>query len=159
VSERLTRVARAALHGSAVLLFATMVALVLAQVVARKFFEPLTWSEELARYVFIWVAFIGWVLATDRRSHIAIAQAVERAGSRWRRALGIFSDVTTLLLMILLLRHGMQLVLNNLDIEAVSLPIPFALVYAAVPLAALAIGWLTLARIGARWHGSEAKLP
>jgi len=41
----------------------------------------------------------------------------------------------------------------------VSLPIPFALVYAAVPLAALAIGWVTLARIGARWHDSEAKLP
>jgi TRAP-type transport system small permease protein len=156
---RALRWARAALHGSAVLLFATMVSLVLAQVVARKFFEPLTWSEELARYLFIWVAFIGWVIATDRRSHIAIAQGVERARPALRRGLGVFGDIATLVLMALLLRHGAQLVLNNLDIEAVSLPIPFALVYAAVPLAALAIGWVTLARIGARWHGSEAKLP
>jgi TRAP-type C4-dicarboxylate transport system permease small subunit len=138
--------ARAALHGSAALLFALMVSLVLAQVVARKFFEPLVWSEELARYLFIWVAFLGWVIATDRRSHIAIAQGVERAGARLRRALGWFADLATLLLMALLLRWGVQLVLNNRDIEAVSLPIPFSVVYAAVPLAAAAIAIVVVVR-------------
>lgn len=150
---RLATWARTALHGSAVLLFALMVGLVLAQVVARKFFEPLVWSEELARYLFIWVAFIGWVIATDRRSHIAIAQGVERAGARLQRALGWFADAATLLLMALLLRHGVQLVLNNRDIEAVSLPIPFSIVYAAVPLAALSIAAVVLVR---RWAGSRA---
>jgi TRAP-type C4-dicarboxylate transport system permease small subunit len=143
---RLVAWARAALHGSAALLFALMVSLVLAQVVARKFFEPLVWSEELARYLFIWVAFLGWVIATDRRSHIAIAQGVERAGARLRRALGWFTDLATLLLMALLLRWGVQLVLNNHDIEAVSLPIPFSVVYAAVPLAAAAIAIVVVVR-------------
>lgn len=131
--------ARAALHGSAALLFALMVSLVLAQVVMRRFFEPLVWSEELARYLFIWVAFLGWIIATDRRSHIAISQGVERAGPRLARALGWFSDLATLALMALLLRWGVQLMLNNRDIEAVTLPIPFSVVYAAVPVAALAI--------------------
>ena len=41
------------------------------------------WSEELARYLFIWVAFLGWVVATERRSHIAITQFSERASPRW----------------------------------------------------------------------------
>lgn len=138
--------ARAALHGSAALLFAVMVGLVLAQVVARKFFEPLVWSEELARYLFIWVAFLGWIIATDRRSHIAIAQGVERAGPRLAGALGWFNDLATLALMALLLRWGAQLVLNNRDIEAVSLPIPFSVVYAAVPIAALAITVVLIVR-------------
>ena len=48
----------------AIVLFVGMLALVLAQVVMRKFFEPLVWSEELARYVFIWVSFVGWVIAS-----------------------------------------------------------------------------------------------
>ena len=61
--ERLSRAAVSVLHGSGIVLFIGMVGLVLAQVVARKFFEPLVWSEELARYTFIWVAFIGWVIA------------------------------------------------------------------------------------------------
>jgi TRAP-type C4-dicarboxylate transport system permease small subunit len=148
--ERLGHAARTALHASAVLLFAVMVLLVLAQVVARRFFEPLTWSEELARYLFIWVAFIGWVIATDRRSHIAIAQGLERARPALQRALGWFADLSTLLLMGLLLRYGLQLVLNNRDIEAVSLPIPFALVYAAVPLAATSIAAIVVVRRLAR---------
>lgn len=148
---RLVGWARAALHGSAALLFAVMVGLVLAQVVMRKFFEPLVWSEELARYLFIWVAFLGWVIATDRRSHIAIAQGVERAGARLARALGWFNDLATLALMALLLRWGVQLVLNNRDIEAVTLPIPFSVVYAAVPVAALAIAvTVILRRVAAR---------
>jgi len=145
-TARLSVWARAALHGSAALLFALMVGLVLAQVLMRKFFEPLVWSEELARYLFIWVAFLGWVIATDRRSHIAIAQGVERAGPRLARALGWFGDLATLLLMALLLRWGVQLVLNNHDIEAVTLPIPFSIVYAAVPLAALAITVILIVR-------------
>ena len=148
--ERVARAARAALHASAVLLFAVMVLLVLAQVVARRLFEPLTWSEELARYLFIWVAFIGWVIATDRRSHIAITQGLERARPGLKWALGWFADLATLALMALLLRHGVQLVLNNLDIEAVSLPIPFALVYAAVPLAAASIALVVVVRRLAR---------
>lgn len=143
---RVVRAARALLHGSAAALFALMVLLVLAQVVARKFFEPLVWSEELARYVFTWVAFLGWVIATDRRSHIAITQGLERAGPRLARALAGFNDLATLLLMALLLRQGVQLVLNNRDIDAVSLPLSIALVYAAVPVAAASIAAILVAR-------------
>jgi TRAP-type transport system small permease protein len=140
------RWARAALHGSAALMFALLVGLVLAQVVARKFFEPLVWTEELARYVFTWVAFLGWVIATDRRSHIAITQGVDRAGPRLHRLLVAFSDGATLLLMGLLLWQGMRLVANNAGIDAVSLPLSIALVYAAVPLAAAGVATVVVAR-------------
>jgi TRAP-type C4-dicarboxylate transport system permease small subunit len=146
--QRLITFARLALHGSAVLLFVTMVALVIAQVVARKFFEPLVWSEELARYLFIWVAFIGWVIATERRSHVAIGLLSDRAGPVLARALRWFSDAATLLLMAWLLRYGWQLVQNNRDVETVTLFFNYALVYAAAPFAALAIAAITLARMG-----------
>ena len=147
-AARMARAARTLLHGCAALLFALMVVLVLAQVVMRKFFEPLVWSEELARYVFTWVAFLGWVIATDRRSHIAIAQGVERAGPRLKRALLLFNDGLTLLLMTVLLWQGVRLVRNNTDIEAVSLPLSIGLVYAAVPLAAVGVALVLLTR---RW--------
>ena len=78
---------------------------------------------------------------------------VERAGPRLARALGWFGDLATLALMALLLRWGAQLVWNNRDIEAVSLPIPFSIVYAAVPLAALAITVILIAR---RFAGRSA---
>ena len=37
---------------------------VFAQVVLRYGFDsPLVWSDELARYLFVWCAFLGWVIA------------------------------------------------------------------------------------------------
>lgn len=148
----LARWADALLKGSAVLFFVTMVGLVLVQVVARKFFEPLVWSEELARYLFIWVAFLGWIIATQRGSHVAIQQFSAAAGPRLRRALGLFSDAATLVLMAVLLRYGLQLVANNSDVDTVTLFFSYAVVYAAVPVAAASIAWLTAARFVQAWR-------
>lgn len=153
---KLARVATALLHGSAAAMFVGVLALVIAQVVMRKFFEPLTWSEELARYLFIWVAFLGWTIASARGSHVAIAQAADAAPPGLRRALGVLGDLGTLAFTALLVRYGLELVWNNRDIEAVSLPIPFALVYAAVPVAGAAIGLQALVRLANRFRTPEA---
>jgi len=144
------RWARNALHATAVTLFVLMVGLVLAQVVARKFFEPLVWSDELARYLFIWVAFLGWVVATERQSHIAITQISERASPRLQRWLGWAGDIGTLVLMSWLFWFGLQLVANNRDVETVTLFFNYAVVYAILPVAAVAIAGMTLARMRAR---------
>jgi len=141
------RWARRTLHATAIALFVLMVGLVLAQVVARKFFEPLVWSEELARYVFIWVAFLGWIVATERRSHIAITQFIERTTPRLQQVLGWLADMGTLLLMAWLFWFGLKLVANNRDVETVTLFFNYAVVYAILPVAALAIGVVTLGRI------------
>lgn len=144
------RWARRTLHATAIALFVLMVGLVLAQVVARKFFEPLVWSEELARYVFIWVAFLGWIVASERRSHIAITQFSERTGPRLQQVLGWLGDTGTLVLMVWLFWFGLKLVANNRDVETVTLFFNYAVVYAILPVAALAIAALTLARMRVR---------
>ena len=75
-----------------IVLFIGMGRWCLAQVVARKFFEPLVWSEELARYTFIWVAFIGWVIATqsNRTSTFRWSPTAPAVAGL---ALGVFSDL------------------------------------------------------------------
>ncbi len=137
-SERLFRAAVSVLHGSGIVLFIGMVLLVLAQVVARKFFEPLVWSEELARYTFIWVAVIGWVLAGRNQSHIRISLVTDRAGPLLKQALGIFSDLCVIVFALIFVIKGWKLVQNNLDIETVTLFFDFWLVYTIIPVSALA---------------------
>lgn len=136
--ERLFRAAVCILHGSGIVLFIGMVLLVLAQVVARKFFEPLVWSEELARYTFIWVAFIGWVIASRNKSHIRISLITDRAGPVLKQALGIFSDFCVIIFALIFVFKGWKLVQNNLDIETVTLFFDFWLVYTIIPVSALA---------------------
>ena len=143
--------ARRGLHLAAGTLFVLLVSLVLAQVVARKFFEPLVWSEELARYVFIWVALLGWVIAGQRRSHVSVNLLVDRCGPAGRRALAMLSDAATVLLMAVLLRQGLQLVANNRDVDTVTLGFSYALVYAVLPLAAACLLLDTVLHARQRW--------
>lgn len=50
-----------------------MIAACLGQVIARYFFHhPLNWTEELARFVFVWVSYLAAWLAWKYRLHIAV---------------------------------------------------------------------------------------
>ena len=77
-------------EAAAVVLLLAMLAAVFLGVVFRLVGEPLAWSDELAQYLLVWTAFIGWIIASRRRSHIRIgliigsAQRLAPAGSRNR---------------------------------------------------------------------------
>lgn len=56
-----------------VLLMVAEVAIVFAQVVTRFIFKsPLAWSEEIARYIFIWLVWIGAAYSTKENKNIKI---------------------------------------------------------------------------------------
>jgi TRAP-type C4-dicarboxylate transport system permease small subunit len=134
--ELLARLANRAIDWCAIVLFIFMCALVLGQVFARKVLDPLVWSEELARYVFIWVCFLGWVIASRNRSHIAADFLFTRVSPRVRIAAELVCEAGALVLGYLLLRYGLQLVANNWDVETVTLFFTYGIVYAIVPIAA-----------------------
>lgn len=150
------RVPERLLNLLAIVLFVGMLGLVLAQVVMRKFFAPLVWSEELARYVFIWVSFLGWVIASRKRSHVHVATVVQRLPRRWRIALGCFSDLTAVVLAGIFVWYGIKLVQNNLDVETVTLFFNYALVYAIVPFSGIVIAITAISSARDRLRGGTA---
>ncbi|MCC7046593.1 MAG: TRAP transporter small permease [Alphaproteobacteria bacterium] len=120
-----------------VFLFLLIFVLVLAQVVCRYVFgSPLAWSEELARYAFMWLGMLAWSLGSRRRSHIAITFLAERFPAGARLALEIAVQASIIAFCALLVWHGVDLTQRNLDLPTVTLPISFALVYAIVPVGA-----------------------
>ena len=150
------------LHGTGIVLFVGMCLLVLAQVVARKFFEPLVWSEELARYTFIWVAFLGWVIANQRKSHIHISLVLDRSGPGLKRALAVLADLLVIVFALIFTVKGWRLVQNNLDIETVTLFFDFWVVYLIIPVSALAtivvVGTDLIAQLRGATSGKEIVL-
>ncbi len=160
--DRISRAALKVLHGTGIVLFIGMCLLVLAQVVARKFFEPLVWSEELARYVFIWVAFLGWVIANQRKSHIHISMLLDRSSPVLKRALGVFADLLVIVLALIFTIKGWRLVQNNLEIETVTLFFDFWVVYLIIPVSALAtivvVGGDLIAQLRGGVSGKETVL-
>ena len=68
------------------------------QVILRYVFNsPMTWSEELARYLFIWCAFLGWIIASRRNSHLAVNIAITRMGPRTQAGIPAPTPLATLL--------------------------------------------------------------
>jgi TRAP-type C4-dicarboxylate transport system permease small subunit len=137
----LRRAAERAVDALAIATFAGMFACVLAQVVLRYGFDrPLVWSDELARYLFVWCAFLGWVIAARKRSHLAVDVAAAWLGPRGRAALRLFGAAAALAFAAVLVHYGVQITRRNADIETVALFFSFGVVYAIVPAAALAVG-------------------
>lgn len=139
-----------ALAGVALLLFAAIFTIVLAQVFFRYVLDqPLIWSEELARYLFVWLCFTGWVIASRAGDHILITALRDRVPCL-RRWMPVVAELAHLLLAALLLRYGYEMVLRNLRVATVTLFFPFAVVYAVVPVAAALIAWTAIREIVVR---------
>ena len=150
---RLARAATRVVDALAIASFTGMFLSVLGQVVLRYVFDrPLVWSDELARYLFVWCAFLGWIVAARRRSHLAIGVIAERCGSRGRALFALAASAAALIFAALLFAYGIQITARNLDIGTVALFFSFGFVYAIVPIAALAVGIYAIVDAIAAWQ-------
>ena len=137
---RVRHVAERAIDWAAIVVFTGIFACIFMQVILRYAFDsPLTWSEELARYLMIWCAFLGWVIASRHDSHLAMTFVVDKAPRRTRAALRIAIEAATLLFAWVLGRRGLQLAVSSWDIENVAVPFNLGVVYLIEPIAAMAI--------------------
>ena len=83
--ERLEAVARRLMEWALIALLAGMAAMVFLNVVLRYGFNSgITWSEEMSRYFFVWLTFIGAVLTFAEHGHIGVETLVRRFGRRGR---------------------------------------------------------------------------
>jgi TRAP-type C4-dicarboxylate transport system permease small subunit len=139
-------VAGRAVDGLAIATFTGMFACVLAQVVFRYFFgDPLVWSDELARYLFVWCSFLGWVIAARNRSHLSVSIMADRLAPNARALLALVGAIAALAFAGLLVYYGVRIAERNWDVETTSLAMSMGVVYAIVPAAAVAVAFHALA--------------
>ena len=99
--ERLDRALALATEIPAAVLVAVEVAVLLAGVVSRYVFNrPLTWSDELASILFLWLAMLGAVIALRRDEHMRLTTVVARVPKRWRSG---FETVAALIVAVFVL--------------------------------------------------------
>src|SRR5205814_10641584 len=96
---------------------------VLLGVVSRALNDTLAWTDEASRILMIWVAALGWVLATRSRAHIRIRFFHDLLAPRAWGVVEIFINAAIVLFGLLLIVYGANLVSRNIDVEATSLPL------------------------------------
>ncbi|EPC00423.1 hypothetical protein L861_14210 [Litchfieldella anticariensis FP35 = DSM 16096] len=126
------------------LTFYALIILTVAIEVIRRFVLNYSsvWGEELARYSFIYLAWIAAAAAVRDRAHIRIDVLVNLGGPGMRRLAWWISDIATLVLAIWALWLSMSPVLTSLHFGSVT---PGLRLSQALFLAAIPIGFLLIA--------------
>lgn len=163
MTQQLQRIERGILRGVTTLSIGIMVALctvTFLQVVMRYVFQsPPFWSEEVARFLMVWVSFIGFNIVLVRRSEMTVTFFAERfplASQRLRETV-----VTVLIIGFLLLGayHGTIFSLESYRVRSIALQIPLTFVYISLPLSFLLATCLYIIRLVALWSTGELPGP
>lgn len=133
------------------MLFLGLITVVLLQVFGRSgLFSAPVWTEELARWIWVWMAFIATGEAERRNVQLRMGVFVEFLLGRSRFVLFTLIDLLYLAITCHLLWIGYKTVMRTWNNEAVTLPFSDAVLYASYPVAAVFIIWRVAVRI--RWQ-------
>jgi TRAP-type C4-dicarboxylate transport system permease small subunit len=92
--------------------------------------EPLIWTDELSRFLMVWLAVFGWIVATRKRIHVRIRFFQDRLPARARQATELVIQFAMTLFGVLVTVYSVGLIGKNHDLDATSLPISMAWMYA-----------------------------
>ena len=119
----------------AALLLALLLAVMCWQVLTRYVLgAPSEWSEEAARYLYVYVVFLGTSAGISSRSHVSIAFFTERLPAGPRLALSLTVDVFILAFLAVMVWWGWKATLRNVDIPLSVTQVSYAWVYIVIPV-------------------------
>lgn len=141
--DRVTRVVDAVLRLVIVAAFAVLVVCVIWQVFSRYVLgTPSTVTDEMARFLFIWVALLGGAYTLGQRRHLAIdlLPSITSGSTRFGVNAAIVLAVAGFAA-IVMIYGGLNLVSRTLETGQVSpaLRLPMGLIYIAIPFSGAAI--------------------
>lgn len=126
-----------------VILMTVMVIAVLWQVFSRYVMQsPSSITEELARYLLIWIGILGAAYAAGQQEHLSINLLEEKLDKSNRKKLKIFINILIIFFGItVLIIGGGNLVYVNylLGQSSAALEIPLYIVYLVVPISGLLV--------------------
>lgn len=121
-----------------VVAFFIMVVVTFAQVVARFIFnDPISWSEEVARFLFVWITMMGASHAVAYSKHFCVDFLISRFSPTGQRRVGWFIALCVLLFAALMVGYGGYVTQFTRFQVSPALLIPMTYPYLCIPLAGL----------------------
>lgn len=100
---------------------------------------PSDWSEEAARYLYVYVVFLGTSAGISNRSHVSIAYFTEMLRPGARLAVSLLVDLLILAFLAFMVWWGIKATLRNVDIPLAVTQVSYACVYVVIPLTSIAM--------------------
>lgn len=126
-------------------ILALMVILVFGNVVLRYGFNSgITVSEEVSRYLFIWLTFIGAVIAMHEHAHLGVDSLLRVLPRKGKLFCVVVSDLLMLVAVGLLFHGSWKQTVINMSTKSPVSEVPLAVIYVAGLVASVMMGVLIL---------------
>lgn len=138
--------------------FAGMVALIgviTLQIISRVLFSAVGWTEEVSRFLLVWITFLAATLAFQRGRHIAVTFAVDALPGRLRQVARIIATLSVIAFLVALMIIGYRYMQVQSFQKSASLQLSMTYVYAIIPLSAAVMAWYALIDLVALLLGDE----
>lgn len=125
-----------------------MLIVTLLQVVSRYIFTPIGWTEELARYAYIWLVYLGSAALHYHKEHITLDLVNEFLPQKITMVFGLIINVLILYTSYLVILSGYKFTKVMGRAMGTALPVRLKYIYVIIPLGFILISIFTLADIG-----------
>lgn len=98
------------------------------------------WTEEMARFCFIWIVLIGSIIAVREGTHFTVDLLPPAKSKRWEALRNLFVDFIILLVALVFLFWGHSFVASSLQQRSEMAEMPMVFIYIAWPLAG--VSWI-----------------
>lgn len=133
---------------SVVVISVVIVCATMAQVIFRYvLLSPLPWSEELARYCFVWIVFLGGAIGLSRGAHLGVDLLVNLLPIKLQRAIETLSSVCIVIFALVVINASLPVLQMNMYQRSPALGLQMSWVYAAIPISMGLIAAVSVERI------------
>lgn len=148
MKKRLLKHGEGVVNTLLVVLMSVMFISVCLQVFFRYVLEsPLSWSEELARYVFVWISFLGAAMALGKRLHFGIDYLVNKFPPRLRAGVELITNCAILVFVLVLVVKGFQTATTARFSHSAGLNLRMDIVFDAIPVSGLIMAYYLIRQI------------
>lgn len=134
-----------------IMLMVAMFLLVVVAVIFRKAGHSISWYDEFAGYILVWVTFWGSVIALERKRHIGFETLVELMPKSIQNMVMLGVYLLLIFLNLVLIRYGWRLTTELSGETAITLPIPIGYINLVIPATASLMLILCLIQIAGLW--------
>lgn len=110
--------------------------------------HSLFWSEELARYMFIWLVFLSAAMVLRQDRHIQVSAFVDILPASMKRAIIVLGDLLMLGFVLVVFVESIRLASMVWTVLTAAMEIPWSLVYLGI---LLGMGVMLFALLGSLW--------
>jgi TRAP-type C4-dicarboxylate transport system permease small subunit len=121
---------------------------VFGNVVLRYFFNSgITWAEEASRYLFIWLIFLGAIVASRENAHLGVDTLIKMLSVNARRKIFIINNILLAITMGLCADGAWKLTMLTTNQTSASMDLPLSYVYVSGFVCSVAMALIALSNL------------